>query len=320
MGQKIKIIIIIVLGALLLLSIFGIFQTQASKITIEKQRDGLKKENENLVKKLDELTQEGKQLQDKLKALSADLDKASQEKQDAQKQYEAIAKERESLIDKVKSLQKTNEQLRGDLNNMARERQRLGQSIESNIAPLKNENTQLKEQLNNLNAAKGRLETELASLKEEKSDFERKFAEIDSVLRQNLTRYRYAIVRQQLDAMDTTGAGAKQAQAAQPEKESVELAPIVVSSQAKAAPEPPAMLSKDTYTKPTGVVLQVNRENKFVIIDLGEKSGIRLGNMFKVYRQGEPIADIEVIQIRQSISACDIRQETTPIQTGDVVR
>jgi len=48
--------------------------------------------------------------------------------------------------------------------------------------------------------------------------------------------------------------------------------------------------------------------------------GAKLGDTFKVYKQGNPIATVEVIQVRQSIAACDIKEETTPIEAGDIVR
>ena len=57
-----------------------------------------------------------------------------------------------------------------------------------------------------------------------------------------------------------------------------------------------------------------------MVIDLGKDSGIKLGDTFKVYREDKTVATLEVIQARQSISACDIKEEITAIKAGDIVR
>lgn len=321
MQDKIKLIIIMGLLAMLAVSIFIGLKTYASRRALELERNSLRDENDALVKKIEEAIKERKQLQDKANELSNDLDKASKEKQDIQQQYTLIAKERDDLSEKIKALQKNNELLRGDLSNLQREKQRLGQRLEDNLAPIRNENDQLKQQLDKINALKSSLEADLGKLKGEKSDLERKLNQVDSVLQQNLTKYKYLSVKEQLDAM--SGGGTTQAQAAeptQPEKDSVELPPIVVKPQAQSKPETPLRMKKAIPAKPMGTVLELNKDNKFVIVDLGVETGIKLGDTFKVYRQGNPIATIEVIQIRQSISACDIKEEITPIESGDIVR
>jgi hypothetical protein len=56
-------------------------------------------------------------------------------------------------------------------------------------------------------------------------------------------------------------------------------------------------------------------------VDLGEESGIRAGDSFRVYRDNnQEIATVEVIQVRQNISACDIKKETVSIKIGDTIR
>ena len=57
-----------------------------------------------------------------------------------------------------------------------------------------------------------------------------------------------------------------------------------------------------------------------MIIDLGQDAGIKMGDTFKVYKQGKAIGTIEVVQVRQTISACDIKEEITAIEAGDTVR
>lgn len=324
MQEKIRLIIIIGLAAMLAVSLFIGQQTYSAKKAIELERNGLRNENENLSRKLEEIVKERIQLQGKVNALSNDLDKVSQEKEDIQKQYESLIKERNDLVEKAKTLQKNNEQLRGDLSNLTREKQRLGQRLEDDLAPLIDQNAQLKQQLDNLNILKSKLEVELGQLKGDKSDLERKLNEIDSFLEQSLTGPKYLSLKEQLDIIRSGGTPetrTPETQTAGPEKESVELPPIVVKPQTQAQAETPlAAKKKSIPVKPTGTVLEIDRENNFVVIDLGQDSGIKLGDTFKVYREDKTVATLEVIQARQSICACDIKEEIAPIEVGDIVR
>jgi len=323
MQKNLSLIIIMSLAAMLAVSLFMGLQTSSSKKAIELERNALRNENESLARKIEEIAQERKQLQEKVNALSNDLNKTSQEKQDIQRQYESLVKERDELVEKLKNLQKNNEQLRGDLKNLVNEKQRLGQQLEDDLAPLRNENAQLKQQLDNLNNLKSKLETELGQIKGDKSDLERKLNEIDSFLEQKLTGPTYLSLKEQLDAVRSGGTQEMQTpetQTAQPGKESVvELPPIVVKPQTQAQ----AQAETPTWRIPVeskGTVLEINKENKFVIIDLGQDAGIKLGDTFKVYKQGKVIGAIAVIQVRQSICACDIKEEIRPIEVGDIVR
>jgi hypothetical protein len=70
----------------------------------------------------------------------------------------------------------------------------------------------------------------------------------------------------------------------------------------------------------SGKVVSVDEANNFVIIDLGENAGVKVGNGFKVYHSDKQIASIEVIQARKDISAADIKQKSQKIQVGDLVK
>jgi hypothetical protein len=69
-----------------------------------------------------------------------------------------------------------------------------------------------------------------------------------------------------------------------------------------------------------GKILAINRDNNFVVIDLGTSVGIKPGDKFQVYRDDSVIANLEVIQTREKISACDIKRETSPIKVGDGIK
>lgn len=60
-----------------------------------------------------------------------------------------------------------------------------------------------------------------------------------------------------------------------------------------------------------GEVISIDRDNNFVIVNLGEADGISQGQIFKITRQDKNIAEVKVIQIRKTISACDINKLET---------
>ena len=69
-----------------------------------------------------------------------------------------------------------------------------------------------------------------------------------------------------------------------------------------------------------GKVISVNEANNFVIVDLGEQAGVRLGDNLSVYRDSKYIARLEVIQIRKDISAADLKDQWSKVRIGDIVR
>ncbi len=77
---------------------------------------------------------------------------------------------------------------------------------------------------------------------------------------------------------------------------------------------------KDTDTTYIGKILAVNQDSRFVVIDAGINAGIKIGDSFNVYRDGQNIGTITVIQSRNDISACDIRKEIKPLKIDDGVK
>jgi hypothetical protein len=120
-------------------------------------------------------------------------------------------------------------------------------------------------------------------------------------------------LKEQLDAIRVGAKGEAVPQL--PKKESVELPPIVVRPAPKEEPaiEEPAVALE-------GKILAINKDNNFVIIDFGSDAGAKVGDAFQVYRDGKAIANIEVIQARRNISACDIKRESASIKIGDIVK
>lgn len=178
--------------------------------------------------------------------------------------------------------------------------------IQDGLKSIRTENLTLRRQLKSLNNRKINLERKLAELQNKSLSLESSFDEMGDLLKDRMVQID-SLKRQLEPARVSTLMPEKKRQ------DSVELPPIVVRPKGTATEEiVPVML--------TGKVLAIKRDNNFIVIDLGQDAGVTLGNTFGVYRAGQQIADIEVIQVRRNISACDIKKETSPIKAGDLVR
>ena len=98
--------------------------------------------------------------------------------------------------------------------------------------------------------------------------------------------------------------------------------PIVVQNR-KEEPPPesaPALSEEPVSSGISGKVREVNAENGFVVLDVGQKQGVKPGDALRVYRDSEEIAQIEIIKVSLNVSAADIKTKKAQIQPGDIVR
>ena len=171
----------------------------------------------------------------------------------------------------------------------------------------------LRTQVKQLSSTKISLEKSITRLNEDKSAVEQKLAETE-----NMIQGRIDDIWQVKESLDQTFKAVKSSQG-QDSKE-VELPPIIVSAASPAFREISPREASEPTPGVSGKVISVNDENNFVILDLGENSGIKLGDSLSVYRGSEYIAGLEVIQVRQDISAADIKEKGARIKAGDTVR
>ena len=194
--------------------------------------------------------------------------------------------------------------------------------VQDNAKNVKEENATLLRQLKALNNRKVTLEKRLVDLQNKNLGLSNRMTELESILKDRMLEFGNLKYETDLKVSKAIGeeppkesleAPPAPAQETISESGTVELPPIVVRPQIT-----PLMINEAGIGM--GKVLAINRDNNFVIMDLGEEQGIKVGNTFVVYRGEQPIADIEVVQVRQNISACDIKRETSPIKVGDTIR
>ncbi len=208
--------------------------------------------------------------------------------------------------------------LRKELTNLAQEKTELLAKIEvlnaeierqesNNLqiqGKLKNDNVVLKSKIKALNNEKKILEEKINSFADENISLTSKLNEVGVILRNKAA---------EIEGLKNQSISGMPGQVVFNEaNRSVELTPITVHplSSSYSPDEVPFI----------GKVLTINRENSFVVINLGQDAGVTVGSKFSVYREDREIAILEVIQIRSLIAACDIVKESKTIKIGDSVK
>ncbi|MCX5668784.1 MAG: hypothetical protein NTX89_01505 [Candidatus Omnitrophica bacterium] len=184
--------------------------------------------------------------------------------------------------------------------------------IQDSFKNIKNESAVLIKQLGSLNSRKSALDRKLQDLQVGKDTVEKRLGEMETMLTERIAQISF--LKDELDAIKS---GKPSASLESKPRESVELPAIVVRSTSAAQKENPLKVDALIFS---GKILAVNPDNNFVVIDLGTTSGIKHGDAFNVYREGKSIGSIAVIQVRENISACDIKTMSTPLKIGDSIK
>lgn len=198
-----------------------------------------------------------------------------------------------------------NEKLADSLSEDLVREKRDKKAVITQLDNLRQENFELKSRLMALGDKKTSLETKLVDLQQEREILAKRLSELDQILQQRVDD-----IIQVKDDLKTVRSQAKEASTK--DSRVVQLEPIVVKAQ-----EEPSKKSRSQ----SGQILAVNAENNFVIVDLGEDDGVKVGATFSVYRNMLKVATIEIIQTRKEISAADIKQAApgAQIKIGDMV-
>ena len=254
-----------------------------------KAKKNLEMQLENVNSQLKTIQINSEQLQKDKNVLDLEVKTLNRDRQDLKRQLEYNQKIIDSLAQEL--VREKNDKF----------------EIQTTLNSLRDENAIIKRQLKTLNLRKINLESKVTQLQIEKFDFENKLSVMDSVLKDNISQMDG--LKRQLEAAQKE----KLMALTEPKKESVELPPIVIRPQEET-------IKPQTTAPTTGKILKVDEESGFVIIDLGEDAGLRVGDSFEVYRENNSIGSIEVIQLSPNVAACDIKKASTPIKVGDTIR
>ncbi len=209
-----------------------------------------------------------------------------------------LATEKERLVEEIEFKERTLRIMSMDLVNEREARN----STFKEVKKLRRENNDLKRELIMANKELIKLQDTFAGVVGKKETLERKIAAADVIL--NERSLAFGELQKQLTQVIKDGK-----KITTKELTSVELPPITVKPVARG------------LKQLQGEIIAVNQEEKFVVVDIGESSGLRPGVLLKITRGAKEVGTAEVIETRKEISAADIKEVVGgyTIQEGDVI-
>lgn len=331
-------------------------RSRESKIdSLNKELERVNKDMLDLQAKHDAAEKENQELADKLKASQGRMETTSRAvevvpqtsdeywggilkaKTDLEMQLGSARTELKSTLVNNEQLQREKSSLELDINTLKRDREDLARQLEYNkklmdnisqelvmerndkikiensLKEIRSENLLLTRQLKSLNNRKVNLEKKLQEVQEGKATVDRRLTEMETMLTQKISQI--SNLKDQMEAIR----GGTAIEAEEEKSESVELPPIVVRPQPEMAPLMPESAALPAAA-PIAKVLAINRDNNFVIIDIGEDAGLNPAETLRAYRDGKKVADLEVIKVSKNVAACDIKNEMLPLKIGDEVK
>jgi len=290
MEQKAKFIII----GLIVFSVVCLFlfmQATNQQQTLLRESNDLKSQNTTLQSKVNKLEND-------LRGNQGQIDSLQREKSVLETDANTLRNEKKDLLKQLDDNQKLLDSVSKEL---AREK-----NDKAGMGTLKAKNQELIQQLKSLSNRKMILDQKVQDLQEIKVTLEKRLNEMNTMLTEKVSSH--DSLQSESDAFKRGSPTA----VLDKKRESVELPAIIVRSSLSSERAEASVFP--------GKILAVNADNNFVIIDLGASSGVKIGDMFNVYRAGKPIGSLAVIQIRDSISACDIKRLSVPLKIGDNIK
>lgn len=261
---------------------------------------------------LAQLLRQKASLELKIDELNAELSKRSLEIIELKQSHESLKIEFETVRNAKETIEKEIQHKEDIINNLSLElawAKNENRFIAQKAERSDKQNSDLLQQIKRLTSAKGALEKSVIRLTQEKDDVQKKLGQTESMVQNKIDEIWE--IKESLDMSFRMAQG-------KPASGEVELPPIVVSAQGQETDgKTDPKVSKPGFE---GKVVSVNEENNFIIMDVGEKRGVHLGDVLGVYRGSEYIARVEVIQVRQDISAADLKEQRSKVKAGDVVR
>jgi chromosome segregation ATPase len=281
------------------------------KAELEIEVNQLKKELTDNSLEIISLKQENADLKIELDDIQRDRELVDKDIQDIKEKYEM------ELSAVKQDLQKVKETKGALINNLSLELARTKNDIkyvQNYNDKVTSENKELRKQLQQLVSTKGELEKTVVKLKQDKVQIEKKLEQREGMIQAKIQEIWQ--IKENLDETFNATQLIQEKGKDGSAQDGVDLQPIrVVSGDEKSEPAP-----QKVSAGYNGKVISVNQENNFVIVDIGEQEGLTLGETLGVYRDAEHVATLEVIQIRQDISAADVKEMNKNILQGDTVR
>jgi hypothetical protein len=219
-------------------------------------------------------------------ALELELDKARKEldqsaiqivelkkqSSDFQLEIDKLKNEKDEILRKIKYGEDLADNLSIELARAKNDQKFVGERAEKVSA----ENNMMRSQIKQLTDVKLGLEKTIQRLNSDREQIQKKLVESESVIQSRIDDI-WKIKKSVDQRFQTSG------------KNQVELSPIVVNANNGASSES-TQAAITGRPKSEGHIVSINADNNFVIIDIGDKDGAKIGNAYRVYRGSKEIA------------------------------
>jgi len=223
-----------------------------------------------------------------------------------------LAKERELLLVKAEN---------EDLEEQLLQIRQTKEQVETELALLKDQMTQMTKQLTEEQQAKDALATSIDERQREIDRLNKDLAQARSE-RGSLAE-QVTTLKGEQEALQAQLAKAEQAKTELETKvlelsehPSVELEKVIVTSAS------PSAASSSQLPATQGQVVVVNREYDFIVMNLGKRQGLALGQEFQIVRGQQVLGRVKVEKVYDELSAAAILPESNKdaIREGDLVK
>jgi len=209
-------------------------------------------------------------LQGELQTATVKYRKAEAELTTAKKMNSELELQLSEAKGKVEAL---NNELQQEKTSHQESLDKLGQ-IQAELEQQIGTKSDLEKKLNIAEEDRDKILAKLTELTSQKSQLKEKIKELESQT-------------QQANAQSSSGQG-------------VELGKIVVAPESSAQP---SQQKEVPLSGLEGKILVVNKEYNFVVSNLGSKDGVKIGDMFSVFRKNNYLGDVKVEKVHESMSA-----------------
>ncbi|MCH7761986.1 hypothetical protein IIA15_11405, partial [candidate division TA06 bacterium] len=265
----------------------------------------------------------------------------TEERDALEKWIEEIQTAKVKIEERLRQEQVKLEAMTSDLKKERMGRLSVSESLSDNLSRVKREKQVLQAELSRVSQEKIEMEQELDQLRERLQEINEKRDQLAIQVRSinQILETRLREINQIRSIYEKTIDEARQI--ARVEADIVELPPIIVKGESSHNPSTisspkseflwegpntefpsPGMRGESPFGEvKNGRIVAVNDRYDFVVINLGKEDGVHEGMRFHVYREGEALGHVEVTEVRQKISACDVvvSESSLSFREGDLV-
>lgn len=215
----------------------------------------------------------------------------------------ALTQEKEEIEIKKKAAEKEVSNLKQQVEGLLQEKD----LAQAKLREFNSKITSLEDGLSAEKKAKEDTLLEAEKLREEVITLKNAQSKLEGDLKES--NERIGSLKGKLDLLESSQQKRKAEQAAQEAKpQDMQLEKIVVTSDLKAGPDSLPQADKTQAPHLEGKVLVVNQEYDFVVVNIGQKDNLAIGDTLEIFRKEKKLGELKVEEVRDTMSV------VTPIE------